>query len=282
MPCICAGERSCGYLQNPHPYGYKHINGVVGAQLIVHFLQNILWLFAGLRAVFQQHLCDYHKERCRDALSGNIGNYQSQMIVIHQEEIIEIAANLFRRGHCGIDIELRSIGEGREDAGQHAGLNSGGNRQLGTDAFFFRGDFCEILDVIVDALLHLTYRMVKPPHFVAGAAFRHLKNFLFRRNQPRLLLLHKAVGNAGQTVERANQGKLCKQHRNHGQQNRNNQQNRDQSEKEAVFGIFRVLHGKNNCHVAPGFSTVVPNCRHGIGGAAALTFLPNGWNVFAV
>ena len=45
------------------------------------------------------------------------------MVIVNQEEVIKITANLLGRIHGGIQIELGSFRECRENAGQHAFLD---------------------------------------------------------------------------------------------------------------------------------------------------------------
>ena len=72
------------------------------------------------------------------------------MVLIDQEEIVKVAAHLFRRVHAGIDIEFRTIREGWEGARQHRLLNTGRQRKLGADALFLRGNFLDPAQIIVD------------------------------------------------------------------------------------------------------------------------------------
>ena len=62
------------------------------------------------------------------------------MIVIDQEEIIEIAADLSGRIHRRVDIEFAPLREGREDAREHALLDLIGHVQLRADPLLLRGD----------------------------------------------------------------------------------------------------------------------------------------------
>jgi len=45
------------------------------------------------------------------------------MIVVHQEIIEEIAADLFGRVHAPYDVKIRPVRERRHDMGQHSRLD---------------------------------------------------------------------------------------------------------------------------------------------------------------
>ena len=71
--------------------------------------------------VFDEGLGDHHEEGGGDALAGDVGDDHGQVVVVHQEEVVEVAAHLLGGVHGGVDIELLPVGEGGEDPGQHVG-----------------------------------------------------------------------------------------------------------------------------------------------------------------
>ena len=68
----------------------------------------------------------HHEKGSGNALAGYVADDQAQVILINQEEVIQVAADLPGRGHGGIEIELMSVRERRENLGQEAGLDPGG------------------------------------------------------------------------------------------------------------------------------------------------------------
>ena len=74
------------------------------------------------------------------------------MVLVDEEKVVKVAADLPRGVHRGVDVEVRTLGEGREDTRQHRGLDARGHGQLGADAFFFGGDGLVLADVILHAL----------------------------------------------------------------------------------------------------------------------------------
>lgn len=107
---------------------------VVFAQLIVDLFQRHLGRDTGLDGVFQKRLGDHHEHRRGHALAGYVRHHQRQVVVVDQEEVVKVAADLLGRAHGGKDVKLLPAREGREDARQHRRLNVLGHVQLRADA----------------------------------------------------------------------------------------------------------------------------------------------------
>ena len=73
--------------------------------------------------ILYQRFAYNHEKRGRNAFSRNVGNYKSEMIVVHHKEIIEIAAHLFCGVHRCINIKLVTVLESRKSTRKHGGLN---------------------------------------------------------------------------------------------------------------------------------------------------------------
>ena len=121
------------------------------------------------------------------------------MVVIHQEKVVEVAADLLRRCHGGVNVELVALGEGGEDAGQHGRLNVARHVQLRADALLFRGDAAEILNIFIQLRHHVLERMGKLLQLVAGVDLHP------KVGQGRHLALHQPDGGVVQNPQRADQ-----------------------------------------------------------------------------
>ena len=90
------------------------------------------------------------------------------MVVIHQEEVVEVAAHFLGGGHGGIEVKLVPLREGRENTGQHIRLNLGGHVQLGADALLFSGDPGQVVQVFHNAGLQRFDFPVQIADFILG------------------------------------------------------------------------------------------------------------------
>ena len=138
-----------GELDDGQPDGDEHFSFVALHELAVDILQGPAGGIAALEAVADENLGDHHEEGGGDALAGDVGHDQGDVVVVDQEEIIEVAADLLGGGHGGVDVEFMPVGVGREEMGQGGGLDGGGHAQLGVDPLLFRRDgldFVQVLD----------------------------------------------------------------------------------------------------------------------------------------
>ena len=101
------------------------------------------------------------------------------MILVDQEEIIEVAADLLGRVHAGIDVKLLPIREGGENAGQHIRLDPGGKGQLRADTLLLRRDPGDLADVVPGLLGERGKGLRQDLDFVVGAVDGlHLKGLV--------------------------------------------------------------------------------------------------------
>ena len=168
MPRVGGGEAPGGDLIDAQPDSHKHLRVIVLAQLIVHLLQDLPGGLAHLGRILQQSLGDNHKQRRRHALAGHVGDDHGQMVLVHQEEIVEVAPHLLGRGHGRIDVELMPVRERREDAGQHMGLDFCRHIQLRADALLFRRDVGQIPDILPQLHRHVLEGLGELLQLVAG------------------------------------------------------------------------------------------------------------------
>ena len=78
-----------------------------------------------------QGTADSHKDSCRNAFATDIGNSETDVLVIDFEEIIEITAYILGCGHGGSNLHLiGQFRERREDTRQNSLLNLMGYSQV--------------------------------------------------------------------------------------------------------------------------------------------------------
>ena len=168
MPGVGGEAPARGDLDHRKPYGDEELRLVALAQLLIDVFQYLRGALAELGAVFDQGLRDHHEQRRGHALAGNVRHHKAQVIVVHQEKVVKIAADLLGRGHGGVEVKLRPLREGREDPRQHIRLDLGGDVQLRADALLFGGNGGQVRDVAVDIPLHLLHGVAECFHFIAG------------------------------------------------------------------------------------------------------------------
>ena len=156
-------------LQHAHPPGHEQSGVIALAQLFVGLGEHRARRLLILGVVFDEGLGNHHKQRRGHPLAGYVGDNHRQVVVVHQEEVVEVAAHLLGRVHGGIHVEFLPLREGRENSGQHVRLDLGGHIQLGADALLLRRDGGQVLDVLVDLQLHGFDGLREGLDLVAGA-----------------------------------------------------------------------------------------------------------------
>ena len=86
----------------------------MGAEPLVCKLQYLGRAAAKHSSVLYKYVRDHHKQRRAYTLIRNIGNDHCEMIVIYEIEVIEVSADLQRRCHGCVDIEIIPLRECRE------------------------------------------------------------------------------------------------------------------------------------------------------------------------
>ena len=95
----------------------EHAAVIVRRKYIVYAGKYLVRLSKPLPLGLQQGLCHHHVQRGRHTLAGDIGNQETEIVVVDEKEIVEVAADLFGRIHGGENIELGTIRKGGEYAG---------------------------------------------------------------------------------------------------------------------------------------------------------------------
>ena len=163
---VGGNEFSGGDGENAEPDGDEHFHGVVLTEPLIDEFQNFRGGPAGERAVLDECFRNDHEERRGNTFSGNICHDEGEMVVIDQVEVVEVAADLPGRLHAGEEIEFSAFREGRENRGEHGGLDAVRDVKLRGDAFPVCRDTDEILPGGFDALLHVQDGFRKSAHFI--------------------------------------------------------------------------------------------------------------------
>ena len=135
--------------QDAQPDGHEHGVLISFAEAVVDIAEDFSRSAASVREgdIFDQGLGNDHEESCGHALARDIRHDQSQMVVVDQEKVIEIASHLFGGIHDGIEIKLLPFRKCREMVGQHIDLNIRGDREFGIQALFFCGDIHDLAHI---------------------------------------------------------------------------------------------------------------------------------------
>ena len=155
-------------LQDSQPDRDEHLDLIAGAQCLVGLLQNLGRRPSQHGAALQNHFGNHHEQSRRNALAAHVRHDHAQMILVDQEEVIEIAADLSRGVHFGIQIEFLPVRERRENMRQHAGLNLICHVQLRADPLLFLCDLRDVLDVLLRPLRQLVKRQRQHFDFIIG------------------------------------------------------------------------------------------------------------------
>src|SRR6266852_4054427 len=82
------------------------------------------------RESLQKGAAHRHENRSRHPFAGNITYDEREPVIIEEKKIVKISPNFFGGDHLGINVELRSPGEGRECPGKDRLLNPRGDAQV--------------------------------------------------------------------------------------------------------------------------------------------------------
>ena len=110
----------------------------------------------------------HHKEGCRHSFSGHIGDYHAQMILVHHEEIVEVASHLFGRCHGCIDLKILSGVVFVKIGRKHAGLDAGGHSQFSRNPFFLCRHFPDIRNMLLQGVCHLVKALCQITDLIIG------------------------------------------------------------------------------------------------------------------
>ena len=138
------------------------------AQLVVDALANFAWLVVQGGCVSNKRLGYYHEHGGGNAFAANVAHHKPKLVFARPEKVVKVAANFLGRNHAGVKLDARMVWIRRKVFGQHAGLDSAGNRKLRADAFLFCCNAHQVLDVNLNVDAHFFYRAGKGFNFVVG------------------------------------------------------------------------------------------------------------------
>ena len=130
VPRVCRRELPRGDLKNPQPDRNEHLLRISGADLVVYGLQ-----YSGRTVMPRRRLADqsrgyHHEQGCRHSFARYIRDDEAQMPFVDHEEIVEVAADHFGRGHRRVQAEFLPLGKLLR---KRACLDAVGQLQLGAD-----------------------------------------------------------------------------------------------------------------------------------------------------
>ena len=139
-------------LNHGRPHSDEKLRLVSLAQLVVGIPKCLSGTFAVLQVSLNQYPRSHHEQCSGNTLSGYICHYQSYVIIIDQEEIVEVASYLLSRIHAGVDVKFSAHRESRESMRQYGCL-----------------DVCRQLQLILNPLTLCLFAMLffKCPHLSA-------------------------------------------------------------------------------------------------------------------
>ena len=145
MPRTGSRELSGGKLTYTHPGGNEHVCLIVRAYGFICLREYGGRALSEHSAALQDDLRYHHEQRCRNAFPGYIRHDQAEVIIINEEEIIEVTANLSGRIHAGKNVKFLPARKRREYMGHHGELDPCCKIQLGAYTLLFGSDLCKII-----------------------------------------------------------------------------------------------------------------------------------------
>ena len=143
-------------LKDTEPHRDEKFRLVALADAVIDAFQN-----RGGRGVFQkgeivdQDLGGHHKESSRNAFAGDISHDEAEMVVVDQEEVIEVSADLLRRIHGCEDLKFLTVRESGEDTGNHSLLDLACHIEFCMNTLLLDRDVGKILHIILHISFHI-------------------------------------------------------------------------------------------------------------------------------
>ena len=194
------------------------------------------------------------------------------MVVIHQEEVVEVAPHLLGRRHAGVDIKLRPLREGGENPGQHIRLDLGGHIQLRPDPLIFCGDRHEAAEIGYHVLLHLAEGVCQQLHLIPRADVRDVYGG-GTCGQLLLMVLDKGAGGLRQLVDGPDHPPPHHDQKQRQKAGRQGRQQHGQGGQEGPLCVHHLIHADVRHHIARHGTVGVQHRCHGRH-QPAKTFVP--------
>ena len=125
------------------------------------------------------------------------------MILVDEEEIVKVSADLSCRLHHRIEIKLRPLRERRKDPRQHGGLDLRRQRQLGSDPLLLRRDLRQTRLVLLKLPLHGRHVEAQVLNFISRVNVKLRK--MLRPRHVVLPIVHILYGSLRDPVDRLHQ-----------------------------------------------------------------------------
>ena len=238
MSAINISKMTILNIQNTDKYRHKHGGIIITAKLLIGAFYGccqIILIFFPQYAVFQHRLGFCHKKCRRYTFAGYIGNRNDQMPLIEQIKIIEVAAHIHSRIHCGINGKFLSLWKSRENIGQHIFLYPRCHFQFCTGMFLFCRSIGKIFHILFECQRHIVKAQCQMFHFVTGMYFQFFIKIACRN----------LLGTIGQTTNRTGHpaghyAAAIKNQQQYGNQNQPRPQKR--SKKGLLHHIPKIAH----------------------------------------
>ncbi len=169
MPAVAVVEVTRLEVGTTDEHGDKHILLVVVREDEVNLGGNLLGRATLLGHDAEEITRDSHEEGCGDTLATNVADAEIEALVL-DKEVVEVATHLLGGGHRGIEVDIRAVGECREDAGHHRHLYVARHLELALNRCLLGGGLFQFLDVAGEGALHVAERLAELPDFVYAPA----------------------------------------------------------------------------------------------------------------
>ena len=147
MPRADESEFAGRDIEHADPRGDEHVGRVVAAEALVRDPDRFRKRRKIAYAVLDGRLRRRHEQRRRNALAGNVRDDDREPIPVHEEYVVEIAADLLCRIHGGGKLKLRSAGIGLRNGRQKRALDDGRNFQLRLQTRTLKRDCALLFDI---------------------------------------------------------------------------------------------------------------------------------------
>ena len=258
MPGVHRHQAAVLKIEDSKPDRYKHGLGIVDRDLVVQLFHRLLRTESGEHTVSQQCHRLHHKQCRRDTLAGNIRDHQTKMIVIDQEIIVKVAANLFCRIHHGKKADFLPFRERRKDMRKHILLDPRGKHKLRVETFSLRRDRRVFADIVLQTAVHFLHRVGQGFQLVTGM---HVRDVFFLPLQ----ILDQRIRLLFQGLNRANHLSVQNQIMCDNSDSRNHDNGNGQHHVEVHLCFENLGDGYVNSDQGGHFTIHIPD-RHQCGG----------------
>ena len=226
VTCISRSYPARGYLQHTEPHRNEHLQLVVLADSVICAFKHLVRRHSRHCVVSQEHLCHHHKQRRRYTLARNVRNNYRKVVIIYQEVVVEISADLLCRCHRGENINVLPVGERRHLRRQLTRLQPPCHIKLCGNSLTLSRKLHVLLCVVVDLFSKLCNIFRQQTELVSLLYLAHPRDYLVAVLVV-LVLAHNALYPADRldspAVEHYLQNDKCKDNSAHADKQRTSQ-----------------------------------------------------------